>query len=414
MGIFSWLYGSKSTDYETVLAQLATEINEAKQNLSEIRLRQRRFTLVVNAYGIGLWAVILGLWYLGKLPWGLVGWDADGTEAKVVGGAAVGGAPFVIWLLNRTISWIFVRKRTSEETHLRLLLNKQRKQVEEIKKATNFDTTRKLIEQYEDSPMGTPQRTPQRSPQTPQRKGSPATSQSPQQTPQKHTPGQGAPVSPAQGTPHAPGHLASRKKDPALTTARPQTPLPIPPGLTPEQAAILHMQMQAITPVLPTPEKKWYDRLADTILGDDPAQATQSKYALVCEKCFRHNGLIGSKHEWERMQWICPRCNHMNRAPLSRMAGEEGYAHDVPTPQQSQSLSLSQSQSQALPETPSKPAKQRGAPTASPLRRAVGARSARSSRLGQEVFSASDAEDAEDDKDEEGYEVKDDAMEVDK
>lgn len=60
--------------------------------------------------------------------------------------------------------------------------------------------------------------------------------------------------------------------------------------------------MQAITPVLPTPEKKWYDRLADTILGDDPAQAAQNKYALVCGECFRHNGLVGSKYEWERMR----------------------------------------------------------------------------------------------------------------
>ncbi|BEI85274.1 hypothetical protein CcaverHIS002_0506750 [Cutaneotrichosporon cavernicola] len=367
MGLFSWFSRSKSTDYETVLAQLATEINEAKQNLSEIRLRQRRFTLALNAYGVGLWAVILGLWYWGRLPWGLVGWDAEGTEARVAGGLAVGVAPVVIWLLNRALSWVFIRKRTSEETHLRLLLSKQRNQVEEIKKATNFDTTRKLIEQYEDSPMGTPQRTPQRGPQTPQQSSQPGTPRTPQ--------GQ---VSPAQ-------------------PARPQTPVPIPPGLTPEQAAVLQMQMQAITPVLPTPEKKWYDRLADTILGDDPAQAAQSKYALVCDKCFRHNGLIGSKQEWERMQWICPRCNHLNRAPLSRMAAEDD-ATPPPPPQLS------------LPETPSKPAKQRAAPTASPLRRAVGERSARSSRLGQAVFSASDADDDSD----EGYEAKADAMEVDK
>ena len=42
--------------------------------------------------------------------------------------------------------------------------------------------------------------------------------------------------------------------------------------MTAEQAAVLQMQMQAIQPVLPTPEKRWYDRLADTILGDDPRE----------------------------------------------------------------------------------------------------------------------------------------------
>lgn len=53
------------------------------------------------------------------------------------------------------LSWTTLYPEAEDaETHLRLLLNKQRDQVEKIKKATNFDTTRKLLEQYEDSPMG--------------------------------------------------------------------------------------------------------------------------------------------------------------------------------------------------------------------------------------------------------------------
>lgn len=102
--------------------------------------------------------------------------------------------------------------------------------------------------------------------------------------------------------------------------ASPNTPMPVPIGFSPEQAATLHLQMQAIQQVLPTPEKKWYDRVVDSILGEDPckrsedvagdnkltpaspAHAGQSKYALVCGECFRHNGLVGSKYEWERMR----------------------------------------------------------------------------------------------------------------
>jgi hypothetical protein len=59
---------SSKPDYETVLAQLATDINDAKIHLSEIRLRERRFTLLVNAYGIALWAVWVGLWWVRGLP----------------------------------------------------------------------------------------------------------------------------------------------------------------------------------------------------------------------------------------------------------------------------------------------------------------------------------------------------------
>jgi len=46
--------------------------------------------------------------------------------------------------------------------------------------------------------------------------------------------------------------------------------------MTSEHAAALHLQMQAIQPVLPTPEKKWYDRIVDGILGDDPCESCLS------------------------------------------------------------------------------------------------------------------------------------------
>lgn len=35
-------------------------------------------------------------------------------------------------------------------------------------------------------------------------------------------------------------------------------------------------------------------------MGDDPSMSAQTKYALVCGGCFRHNGLVGGgKEEWE-------------------------------------------------------------------------------------------------------------------
>lgn len=77
------------TDYETVLSRLSTEIAEAKQHLSEIRLRQRRASLLLNLYGIILWLIWCGLWYFQKLPWGLVGLYADDIAAQAAGLAIV-------------------------------------------------------------------------------------------------------------------------------------------------------------------------------------------------------------------------------------------------------------------------------------------------------------------------------------
>lgn len=35
--------------------------------------------------------------------------------------------------------------------------------------------------------------------------------------------------------------------------------------------------------------RTWMDRLLDLIVGDE---SPSSKYALICEKCFFHNGLV--------------------------------------------------------------------------------------------------------------------------
>lgn len=50
----------------------------------------------------------------------------------------------------------------------------------------------------------------------------------------------------------------------------------------------------------PSPRKQWYDKLADALLGeDDPNIASpSSRYALICEKCFVHNGLV-KESMWE-------------------------------------------------------------------------------------------------------------------
>jgi endoplasmic reticulum junction formation protein lunapark len=40
--------------------------------------------------------------------------------------------------------------------------------------------------------------------------------------------------------------------------------------------------------------KQWFDKLADHLLGEDD----EPRYALICEKCFTHNGLV-KESVWE-------------------------------------------------------------------------------------------------------------------
>ena len=67
---------------------------------------------------------------------------------------------------------------------------------------------------------------------------------------------------------------------------------------------------------MPPPRKQWFDKLADAILGDDDdgtVGAAASRYALICQKCFAHNGLV-KESMWEdarvySLHFTCP-VNH--------------------------------------------------------------------------------------------------------
>ncbi|KAJ9092447.1 hypothetical protein QFC21_006829 [Naganishia friedmannii] len=290
MGVLSWFnplaYGKKvaPTDYETVLSRLSSDITEAKQHLSEIRLRQRRVSLLINLYGVILWLVWCGLWYFQKLPWGLVGLYADDMAAQAVGLALVVLGPIGLLGLNRLNGMFFSSRRTKEETHLRDLLKSQHDKIEEIKKATNYYSTRDLLEKYDELARSSPGAISNSS-----RRGSPGT---PSPSSRRGGPGKAMPNVRSQLAPL--GAPSPNPVGPGGLHAGPQAQAQM--QLLQQQSFNQHMQ-----PVLPTPTKKWYDHVADKLMGEDPSQANQTKYALVCGGCFRHNGLVGGKDEWENM-----------------------------------------------------------------------------------------------------------------
>ena len=200
------------------------------------------------------------------------------------------------------------------EKTLKEVLRKQRDTVEEIKKKTNYYNTRNLLEKYDEqsplSPAATPLR--RRNVPPPSMPQTPLVSQ-PTPLPQQHlqTPnGQGrGPVLQLSRAYYCPP--VTRCAD----TSHLATPQPI-------QAA----------------RKHWYDKLADAILGDDDDQSTTvaaSRYALICQKCFAHNGLV-KENVWEDTrqslcmvaicrlltviwtEYVCPKCGFFNPSARSK------------------------------------------------------------------------------------------------
>lgn len=73
----------------------------------------------------------------------------------------------------------------------------------------------------------------------------------------------------------------------------------------------------------PPPRKQWYDKLADAILGDDDTTGSpSSRYALICQKCFAHNGLV-KESVWQdtRKSLLCKllRALTFRRVPVPQM-----------------------------------------------------------------------------------------------
>jgi len=303
-----WFKRKKSDDYESVLQDLQLDIDTRQTRLSEIRLRERRSTLAVTIYTLLAWSLYLLLWYIRFLP----------EFHPVVKGLPVFLGPILILFSRRIVQLWYSRKGRIEEKHLKALLTKQRTTIEDIKAKTNYYSTRSLLERYDD--------------------------QGPQSSPLRRR-------QPQNADPSTPGRA------PSLAPV-PQTPQPqLAPGHTPNPLSPIQQ------PIRP-PKRQWYDRLADAVLGEeDPSLQSHTRYALICQKCFTHNGLV-RESEWETTQYRCPKCNFLNTSPRSKKEQtkpEQSAAFKLPDlPQESKSGDPAP---QPASSAPSEPPRQDDGPT---------------------------------------------------
>lgn len=261
-------------DYETILANLANDVKKRQVKLSEIRLRERRFTVLATMYTAAAWMLYISLWYIDALP---ANQNPKGSrhmrQEKAIKAIPVVIGPILILFIRRLVQVWYQRKGNAEEKSLQALMKVRRDKVEEIKKKTNYYSTRALLSKYDDTPSDTPIRRP----------------------------------------------FGPVKPNPFQTPKQPQfIPKPPPNGQAPAVKPPTNGQIDPrliASPPAPvgTPRKQWYDKLADAILGDDEQsfQSPSSRFALICEKCFNHNGLV-KESMWEDAQYVCPKCGHFN------------------------------------------------------------------------------------------------------
>ncbi|KAJ7098514.1 hypothetical protein B0H15DRAFT_821015 [Mycena belliarum] len=267
-------------DYETVLSALATTIQKRQTLLSEIRARERKATMLVTLYTLAAWLAYVAVWYFGFVSAGATARMRSAERAVRALPVFVG--PIFILFIRRIVQVWYNRKGNAEEKTLQVLLKEQRTKVEEIKKKTNFYSTRELLARYDADVPGSPQGVAQ----TPQRRGG--------------APNQGARPSPLAATPEQQRNQNPLQKSQNQRNGQPQ------------------QQQQQQRPAGP-PKHTWFDALADLLVGaEEPSQ--NEKYALICAQCFAHNGLV-REEAWADAQYTCPKCGHFNPAPRSRGPG---------------------------------------------------------------------------------------------
>jgi len=332
MSFLRRIFGQKAEeDYETILSNLANDIQKRQLHLSEIRLRERRSTLLATLYTLAAWVAYVSMWYINALP-GFKSssggnYNRSGAVEKGMKAVPVVVGPIIILFIRRVVQIWYTRKGDAEEKSLKELMKKRRDKVDEIKKKTNYYSTRDLIQKYDESSPGTP---PQ----------------------QRLLAGQAPPA-----TPKRPPATQPLNGNPLL-----QTPAP---------SAALQAHLSPITPTYPVapPRKQWYDKLADALLGDDEGgvASPSSRYALICEKCFTHNGLV-KESMWEDAQYVCPKCGHFNasvrtKRDRSRLSVSPA-ASAASSPAHSSTLSPEPRHRGGLPLSPAgQPAPERDLPT---------------------------------------------------
>ncbi|KAI9277535.1 hypothetical protein BY458DRAFT_488406 [Sporodiniella umbellata] len=266
MGIFISKPKSNSDDFEKILSDLDIKIQKAEIRLSEIKIRQRRTSFKWILYILIAWAACV-VYLLQKLnsPFLVV-------HEYIFALLPVLLLPVGVYYTSKWMVHFYEVKQKQEESHLSVLCQEQKEKIEELKKRTSYYSTQSLIDRYDEQALK-----------------------------KKITDGD-----------------ALRQRKSAITNSQqpefPRQTLPSPPDAQPLK---VHQAKPQIVKQASQPKQEplWYDKLVDVIVGD---AGPETKYALICSRCYAHNGLV-LKEEYDIIQYVCPVCKQHNPSRQSSL-----------------------------------------------------------------------------------------------
>ncbi|KAK4239493.1 hypothetical protein C8A03DRAFT_32444 [Achaetomium macrosporum] len=307
-----WPWGKDSTSpasFERALSALSAKITTTQTQLDQTRTKSRRIKLLCMLYlGFAylVYAIVLVL---------VVGWRNMGPWEWT----GMAGGPVVISLV-RAITTVFFDYRIERlSARLKEHQTERAKTIQKLKDATKYDSTLELLEKYggDENKQKKGKKTAEeedaadRGEERPKGKhlGLPhRTNMPPPPTANIARPAMPRPVTP-QSRPHS-------------RLGTPSQPPPVQGGMDPsaefapnafdERTPPAFMQYPPAAMAPPT-ESHWYDRILDTLLGEDET-APKNRIVLICSKCRLVNGQAppGTRSLSELGMWKCMACGAIN------------------------------------------------------------------------------------------------------
>ncbi|KAJ8326777.1 hypothetical protein BDV3_001419 [Batrachochytrium dendrobatidis] len=337
-GLFGWLSKKEDTNYEKILLELDDKIRRSEMRLAEFGLRERRLLYAWFFYTLPAYIIVLAVYAMYYRM-------SDGEPWKqfLIKSLPVVVVPIIIYLVRAGIIAWYLRCRNVEEIRLDELRTKQNDKITELKLKTSFYLTKGLIERYDnpkskggkqrkgsENPSGHDQ-TSSGSRHHPQANRQPQSADSRSEKTQEshgqrpHTqmsPQRRASPSVSENGPHSRQMLSNHPGFQQMDNAQ-HTPLQRQQllhqqhirnndQLTPSHVVHQQQQMAALPASV-----NWFDSLLEAIIGE--SDGPQHKYALICEKCFTHNGLV-LPNEYLVSRFKCMQCGHFNAKKTSAYA----------------------------------------------------------------------------------------------
>ncbi|KAJ3109083.1 hypothetical protein HDU97_009201 [Phlyctochytrium planicorne] len=283
--ITKWLWRKEDDNYEKILSDLDEKISKQEIRMAEIQIKERHILVVWLYYSIPIYTFyLIGYFTFLKA-------EDDNLNVWLLKTVPLLLIPFLIYYGRKFIVVWFRAKKKIEAQLLENLRTQQKQKVEELKKKTGYYTTKGLIERYESPTKPDPNMlavpgSGQRGPL------SINTPQSQNQLRQRHASMPSPPTSAAFEKPGPEGPNSPLPGGPQATTPLSQ---PGSPSLT-----------QFGTPN--SGKKYWYDKVVEAIIGEE---GPQQKYALICQQCFEHNGLV-LPEDYATAKFRCMKCGFFN------------------------------------------------------------------------------------------------------